>query len=332
MQGERISNVNIVEKALPPRRPFTPSYPKNAAASLVFGLLLGLGLVAGAEYMDQSLRTREEVRNVLKLPVLGAIPQSKALAAHRNATVQDLVVARTSADGQRLDEVPYELTPWAAAYRAFRTSLLVTRGDSARVVAITSALPFEGKTSTAVNLAVVLAQLGKKILVVDCDLHKPRLHEIFRLPIENGVSNIVGGGADPSSAVYATRTPGLFAITAGAEVEDPSALLHADGLGRLLRWARNEFDHVVLDTPPVLAAPDAVLLGREADGVVLCMKGGGTAREQVVRARDELLAGGARILGVVINGLADDGVPHDAAYYRYRGYGGRGAAAGAAGS
>ncbi|HKC24495.1 MAG TPA: capsular biosynthesis protein, partial [Thermoanaerobaculia bacterium] len=90
---------------------------------------------------------------------------------------------------------------------------------------------------------------------------------------------------------------------------------------RLLRHARAEYDHVILDTPPVLAVPDAVLLGREADGVVLCMKGGGPAREQVVRARDELLSGGARILGVVINGLKDDGVPHDAAYYRYRGAG-----------
>jgi capsular exopolysaccharide synthesis family protein len=332
MQGERISNVRIVESALPPARPFKPSYPKNAAAALAFGLLLGLGFAAAAEYMDRSLRTREDVAQVLKLPVLAAIPRSRTFAAHRNATVQDLVLARNAPDGQRLDEVPYELTPWAAAYRAFRTSLLLSRGDAARVVAITSALPVEGKTSTAVNLAVVLAQLGKRILLVDCDLHKPRLHEIFGLPIENGVSNVLTHGSDPGSAIYETRVPGLYAMPAGPPVEDPSALLHTEGLARVLEHAREDFDHVVLDTPPVLSVPDAVLLGREADGVVLCMRGGGAPREQVVRARDELLGSGARILGVVIIGSADETVPKGAAYEGYRGYRGRDVAAGAAGS
>jgi polysaccharide biosynthesis transport protein len=322
MQGERISNVRVVETALPPSRPFTPSPPRNAAAALAFGLLLGCSAAIGAEYMDRSLKTRDDVRQVLKLPVLGAIPRTRALAANRNTTVVDIVAAPQGADGQPLDEVPYTLTPWAAAYRAFRTSLLLTRGEGVRVVAITSALPFEGKTSTAGNLAIVLAQLGKKVLLVDCDLHKPRLHEVFELPIKTGLTTVLSSGGDPAGATYATRVPGVFVVAAGPPVEDPSALLHGEAMERFLRHVRGEFDHVILDTPPVLAVPDAVLLGREADGVVLCMRGGQTAREQVVRARDELLSGGSRILGVVIVGLTgDEAVTRASAYYR--GYGGR---------
>jgi capsular exopolysaccharide synthesis family protein len=318
MQGERISNVSIVESALPPRHPFTPSTPRNAAAALALGLLAGVGLAVGTEYMDRSLKTRDDVRNVLHLPVLGAIPKARVLAMGRNVTVHDIVPVAASGGAE---EGSYPVPPWAAAYRALRTSLLVSRGEATRVIAITSAVPFEGKTSTALNLAVALAQLGKRVLVVDCDLHKPQLAEALGLPQDVGLAEVLSERAERARAVYATRIPGLFALVAGSPVPDPSAILHSEAMGRLLAELRAEFDHVVLDTPPVLAVPDAVLIGRDADGVVLCIKGGGPSREQVVRARDELLQARVRILGVVINGFVveDEGEKS----YAYGAYGRR---------
>jgi capsular exopolysaccharide synthesis family protein len=209
--------------------------------------------------------------------------------------------------------VPVDLLPHtlprstvAEAYRALRTSLLLSTAERPRSVVVTSAIPLEGKTTTATNLAVVLSQLGKKVLLVDGDLHRSRLHEIFKVSNAVGLVSLLTGQTDLGETVYQTDVPGLFVLPAGPTPPNPSGLLSSDRMRQFLEEALTEYEFVILDSPPTLVLADAVLLGHVTAGIILCVRAGKTPREQVVRARDELGRGKGRILGVVLNALKDE--------------------------
>ena len=317
VEGERVSNVRIVERALPPGSRFRPSYRLNGLVGLACGVLLGVGLAFAADYMDRSLRTPEQVSRYLKLPVLGIIPAADAALTRVYATASSTDASsgersRSKVLGSKTPKTPIELLPHtlsrstvAEAYRAFRTSLLLSTVDRPRSVIVTSAVPFEGKTTTATNLAVVLSQLGKKVLLVDADLHRARLHEIFHVSNAIGLVSVLTGHTDHASAVHGTEIPGLSILPAGPTSPNPSGLLSSDRMRRFLDGALTQYDFVVLDTPPVLVLADAVLLGNLTAGIILTVHAGKTPRDQVVRARDELLRSKGRILGVLLNALRD---------------------------
>jgi capsular exopolysaccharide synthesis family protein len=204
----------------------------------------------------------------------------------------------------------------AESYRAFRTSLLLSRAGGVKTIAITSALPGEGKTSTALNLAVVLGQLGKRVLLVDADLHKPRLHEVFSVSNRIGLVSILAESVAPTEAIVKTAIPGVFLVPSGPSSPNPSGLLSSDAMKKFLEFVSLNFDYVVLDSPPVSPVADALLLGHQVDGVVLTIKGGKTPREQITRVRDKLTSSNIRILGVLINSL-DEGIPGYGRYYYY---------------
>jgi capsular exopolysaccharide synthesis family protein len=281
-------------------------------------VLLGIGLAIGADYMDRSLRSPEQVERYLKLPVLGIIPAAAGALSPVYYTAASSTGApggqssRTKFPGSKTPKTPIELLPHtlsrstaAEAYRAFRTSLLLSTVDRPRSVIVTSSVPREGKTTTATNLAVVLAQLSKKVLIVDADLHRARLHEVFHVSNAIGLVSVLTGQTDLASAVHRTEIPGLSVLPAGPTSPNPSGLLSSDRMRRFLDGALTQYDFVVFDTPPVLVLADAVLLGNLTAGIILTVHAGKTPREQVVRARDELLRGKGQILGVLLNALRD---------------------------
>ncbi len=318
VEGDKVSNIRVVERALPPTSPFRPSYSLNLLLGLISGVMLGVGLAFGAEYMDRSLRTPEQVTRYLNLPVLGVIPA----AGRALARIDQTALSRGTPGGEEsaldlpgapLPKASIELLPHtlsrstlAEAYRAFRTSLLLSSAARPRCLAVTSALPLEGKTTTTMNLAVVLAQLGKSVLLVDADLHHSRLHETFHVSNATGLVTVLTGQTEAASAIKETEIPNLSLLPAGPTSPNPSGLLSSGTMRRFLDGAMSRYDFVVVDTPPVLAVADAVVLGHLTGGVILCVHGGKTPRAVVIRARDELLRSNVRILGVLLNALEDE--------------------------
>jgi len=182
-------------------------------------------------------------------------------------------------------------------------------------IVITSSFSREGKTATAVNLAVVLGQLGKRVLLVDADLHRPRLHEIFRISNRTGLVSVLAENLNPDQAITKTHVPDVFVLPSGPSSPNPSGLLSSEAMGNFLEFARLNFDYVILDAPPVAAVADALILGHHTDGVVLCVHGGKTRREHVVGVRDKLFRSKVRVLGVLINNLAEDASGYGALDY-----------------
>lgn len=325
LRGERLSNIRIVDRALPPPVRFRPSYRQNAMVSLFLGCAFGIAMALLLDYLDRSLRTPEQVERILGLPSLGIIPSTKNPGrGYGYGYVKS--AKRRNPDTGKQEETAIELLPHyqprstvSEAYRAFRTALLLSRAGGVKTMAITSTVPGEGKTTTALNLSIVLAQLGKRVLLVGGDLHKARMHEILRVSNRNGLVSILAESVPPSDTITKINNiPGLFVIGSGPTSPNPSGLLASDTMTKFLNFASANFDHVVIDTPPVGAVADAIIIGNQCDGVVLIVKGGATPREQVIRTRDRLRRSNIRILGVLINQLEEDLIGYGK-YYSYYG-------------
>lgn len=319
LRGEHTSNARIVDRALPDWAPFKPSYKKNIALALFGGLAVGVGLALFLSYMDRSLRSVEDVAQHLGLPALGVIPALSSVSA-RSYRYGARLRSKTEGEGAEDPEV-IELLPHsqprsrvAEAYRAFRTALLLSRAGGVKSIVITSCVPKEGKSTTAANLAVVLGQLGKRVLLVDADLHKPRQHEIFRVSNRVGLVSILAEGMESARVIVKTGIPDVFLVPAGPACPNPSGLLSSEAMSKFLELAALNFDFVILDAPPVAPVADPLLIGNQVDGAVICVRGAETLREQVVRVRDRLLWANVRILGVLINNLHANDVAYDGGY------------------
>jgi capsular exopolysaccharide synthesis family protein len=323
LRDELITNVRIVDRALPPPEPFKPSLKKNLLIFGFFGMAVGVGLTFLLHYLDRSLRTPQQVEQFLQLPSLGVVPAVGQTGARLyGLRRRKLPLSRRPEPVLAPSKTAIELlphgdprSPVAEAYRAFRTSLLLSRAGGVRSVVITSGFPEEGKTSTAVNLAVVLAQLGRRVLLVDADLHKSRIHDIFQLSNSVGLVSILAENMEPSRAILKTSVPGVYVVPAGPETPNPSALLSSEAMQKFMELASTNFDHVIVDTPPVLLVSDMLVFAQQADGVVLCVRGGVTPREEALLARDRILRAGIPVLGVLINALEPDSGSY---YHSYR--------------
>ncbi|MFN7986217.1 MAG: polysaccharide biosynthesis tyrosine autokinase [Thermoanaerobaculia bacterium] len=321
MSGMRQPTARVVERATKPEYRFYPSYRQNLQKGLVLGLFLGAAFVLLIDFLDRSVRTQDQVEKFLLLPALGVIPavgtgsgraygygygyrrKRKAAGAAANGT--------SASDGGRpAGEGAVELIPHTnprsvvtEAYRAFRALLLLSRAGGVKSLVVTSAVPGEGKTTTALNLAVTLAQLGRRVILLDADLHKPRIHAILGLSNRKGLVSVLAEGAKLEDVLQTTPVPNLWVVPAGPLTPNPSGLLSSDAMGQLFKELLAAFDYVVFDSPPVLPVADALLLGSITDGVVVTVLGGKTSREVVAKARTKLQRANVKILGVLINNL-----------------------------
>ncbi|MBP7798150.1 MAG: polysaccharide biosynthesis tyrosine autokinase [Thermoanaerobaculaceae bacterium] len=329
LQGIRDSNVTVVDRALPPGAPYRPSLQRNLSIGLVLGLGLGLGLVFLLEYLDRSIKAPEDVERVLSLPTLAVIPDLNEGRdgygtyrygrrygygyghgfgygygqRERSRQAQARAAKKGEPPLEKIELIPYvkPRLPVSEAYRALRTALLMSSADQLHTVLITSAVPGEGKTSTATNLAVVLAQLGNDVLLIDADLRKPRVHEIFSLSNRIGIVNALARKVEFDKVCIPTHVPHLFVTPSGTIPPNPAELLASDRMREMLETIRQRFEYVVIDSPPALPVTDSSILGAIADGVLLCAGAGGLLREDARACRDRLLMSGSRLLGVVLN-------------------------------
>lgn len=349
LQATRESNVRVVDRALVPGAPFAPSMRRDVGMALGLGLFLGIGLIFLLEYLDRSLKTADEAERVLGLPVLAVIPdvlERSSRYGYGTAYSYRRKRKRTGPDGIKLGkrgaakekEKPVgdplkeiELLPQtkprhsiSEAYRSLRTALLLSSAEKLQVVALTSAHSGEGKTATAANLAVVMAQLGRQVLLIDADLRKPRMHRVFNLSNREGLVHCLTGGQPLEQLIQPTGVNGLFLLPSGTIPPNPSELLASDRMRELLQIAQRRFDLVIVDTPPLLAVTDAAVLGSMVDGVVLCLHAGRVQRGEARASSDRLRVSGARVLGTVLNryvaGKGGDD-KHYYYYYQYHAYG-----------
>ena len=313
MTGLRSSNVRIVDPASAPTTPATPNIPRNLLMSLMVGLAGGLSLAFILESRDNAVHSLEQVRMITALPSLAVIPFSSRNSLSLSLT-QAKRLPRTAIAVASSTRPKSEI---AEAYRALRTSILLSKaGRSAKVLMVTSALPQEGKTTTSVNLAIVLAQQGARVLLIEADMRRAGISQIFHLNSDIGLSTILGQKTvpDPEEAIQSVADiPNLMVLPAGPVALNPSEMLASPRMRDLIHSLEPEFDHIIIDTPPVLSVTDAALLSALADSTLLVIRAGMTNRAALRRAHDVLAHVDARIMGVILN--AADFTEPDLYYY-----------------
>jgi exopolysaccharide transport family protein len=311
------SNVAVID---PAERPYTPYLPRPLlflALSVVLGLFLGMGMAFLVDYLDNSLRSPEDVENLVQLPSLGVIPlvSSGRLPPPEESgliTSWKLKGLLTWGYHQRCrEQSPAEekvillqqpRSGAAEAFRHLRTSLMLsTAGDPPRVVVVTSPYPGEGKSTIAVNLAVALAQDGRRVVLLDGDLRKPHLHKILQVEESPGLTNYLAGQAARAAIIKPTGVEQLSLIPAGPLAPAPTELLNSRRFKTLVQELREEFQHLIIDTPPTLGFADARVLAVQADGVLLVAKQDSTSWEAGRQVRQLLQQINAKILGMVLN-------------------------------
>jgi succinoglycan biosynthesis transport protein ExoP len=319
------NNIRVVDYAIAEKKPVAPKRTMIVGLSLLLSLGCGVGLAFFMEYLDDSVRSTEDVENFLHLPSVALIPQVGNAKPKRllgpGAKKAALVSNNVNGTQELLLTDIDKRSPVAEAYRHLRTSILLsTAGRPPRTMLITSSVPSEGKTTTAVNTAISLAQTGAKVLVIDADMRRPRLHSIFNLNNDQGLSALLSRDAtesEISSAIQYDEGSGLFILTAGPVPPNPAELVGSEQMLRFISTVTEKFAHVIIDSPPVAAFTDGVLIAAMVDAVLLVVYSGKSSRKVVARARKLLQDVGARIIGVVLNKVTAAG---SNSYYYYSGY------------
>jgi succinoglycan biosynthesis transport protein ExoP len=322
--GLRSSNIRVVDPALTPTTPARPQKARNILLSFLVGLVGGVGLALFREYLDNTVKSPDDIESLTGLPSLAVVPSLPGLNANQSRFSRlAREAAPQSASGPRVELLSYiqPKSQISEAFRALRTSLLLSQADHPpQVILVTSALPREGKTTAAVNLAVTLAQLGDRTLLMDSDLRKPGIRRALNLTIgkEVGLSSYLAGVSTLDEVMIPHPTiNNLVALTTGPVPPSPADLLSSHRMREAIVELRHRFKFIVIDSPPVMAATDPVILSALTDGVLLVVRSGETPKEAFTRTRDLLAAVKCRLLGVVLNAV-DSSAPDY--YYSYRYY------------
>ncbi len=314
------NNISVAEIAIPPDTAVSPRRLTTVAAAMFLATLFGMGLALFLEYLDDTIRTTEEIENYLQLPALAAIPSFDSVPKRRLALV--------GADDDEQSKAKSELlihadsrSALAEAYRQLRTSILLsTAGHAPKSLLITSSLPSEGKTTTATNTAISLAQTGAKVLIIDADMRRPRLHAVFDIGNGEGLSTLLSSELSEKEILSVIKQdPGtkLHLLTSGPIPPNPAELIGSEQMANIMRYLQKEFTHVVVDSPPIASFTDGVLIASMVDGVILVVHAGKSSRQVIRRSRQLLQDVGAKIFGVVLNNVNLRGQDN---YYYYQSY------------
>ncbi|MEO6726873.1 MAG: polysaccharide biosynthesis tyrosine autokinase [Blastocatellia bacterium] len=323
-RAQQFRDVAIAEPARTPDWPIGPQRLRSVLLSFLLSLAAGVGLCFLLDHLDNTIKTVDDVARYIHLPALGVIPSLNSASARRSgygqrkgalngkhvASTMQATTALAKGDGN---------SPIAEAYRMLRTSiLLAAAGQPPKTILMTSSQPGEGKTTTSVNTGICLSQMGAKVLIIDADMRRPRVHKMFGLNHRCGLSNYLSSDLLLKNVVQPTRIPNLWVLPSGIVPPNSADLLSSEKMYLMLQKLSGYFDHILIDSPPITSVTDPILLSRMVDGVIMVIHGGKSSREMVAHARQELQYVGAKILGVVLNNvnLSRDGYD----YYYYRRY------------
>src|SRR5579884_1512460 len=307
--GIRAGNIQVVDHAAIPLDPFKPKIPRNLLLAIVVGLIGGVGIAFALEFFDKTVKTPEEIREKMRLPVLGAVLRLPENGGYKRlkSPIEKLYMLEPR-------------SPFSEAIRTLRASVMLSSQDhSIRSILVTSCWPGEGKTTIASNLAISLAYGPNRVLLVEADLRHPTLSKTFGISRSSlGLSNYLMFGSEMNEIIHSTDIPQLFVLPSGSvNPSNPSELLHSDEMKELLSKLRSEFNYVVIDSSPAIGLADSIMLSTVADATILVAGAGMAMRRDISHVVKQLSDVGAQFLGVIINGLE---VGKDSYYYRYDQY------------
>ena len=307
------NTIRVIDRATAPTSPIAPKKKLNILLAMIVGAVLGTGLAFFFEYLDNSIKTPEDIKHYLEIPFLGFIPKVslEALTADQASkhSIDTIVAMEPRATASE-------------AYRSLRTNVMFASLERGAILLVTSAGPTEGKSITVANLGITMAQSGSKTLIIDCDLRKPRMHKIFKVAgTEHGLTEMIAnfGTNGHRITVKRTKIENLDVIPCGQIPPNPSELLSSDRLQMLLEALAQKYDKILIDSPPINVVTDPVILSRIAGGVMIIIRAGETRRDVVRRATDQLHDVGAHILGGVLNSvdIQKDNYYYYAYYHNY---------------
>lgn len=308
-KASTISNINIVDPAITPEKPIKPNKRKNLLLGLLIGLMSGIGLAFFVDYLDDTIKDADEAKRILGLPILALIPYIETDADEN----RDAATATISHREPK--------SPVAEAFRSLRTSVHFSAISlDKKVILISSTFPGEGKSTIAANYAITLAQTGGRVLILDCDMRRPTVHEKFGQDRVPGLSELLTGDVATSAAIHASGIDNLHILGAGTIPPNPAELLGSTEMGNLLQKLRGDFDHIVIDAPPLLAVTDATVLTAFSDLVLLVFEPGKVPAKIAARVREILTSIKAPVAGIVV---CDRNAVDESYGYYYGKYGNR---------
>jgi capsular exopolysaccharide synthesis family protein len=297
--------VSVLETATPGGSPVRPKAAQVAGIGLLAGLMVGIGGALLRDLMDQRLRTTEEISTLLRLPVLGAVPFNLSSKTSRHESAMELHLRPRSQASE--------------AYRTVRTAIHFGASDErpSKTILVTSPQPGDGKSTMASNLAIGIAQAGRRVLLIDADCRRPMQHELFRVDDKIGLSNILMGDAVTDGVVQKTGVDRLDILVCGPLPDNPAELLNGQKFLDVLKEASEVYDQVVIDSPPVMAVADARIIAASCDVTILVLRAGASTRKMAERALEALESVGAAVLGVVVNAVPRGNDGYGYYYHRY---------------
>ncbi len=324
-QKEQYNNIRIIDPAQIPNAPAGPRRTLTILLAFLLSTAAAIGLAFFLEYLDNTIKTVEDVERYAKLPALGVIPAIAGSTSLKklpgkseelldgNGTALALSGASIATQLMTLDNQ----STVAEAYRALRTSILLSSaGHPPKSILVTSGRPGEGKTTTAVNTAISLAQLGATVLIIDCDLRRPKVHKVFGITHTHGLSTYLSRETDIDTLIHPLPIPNLSLLPCGPTPPNPAELISSEKMREMMTLLGTKFDHIIIDSPPLINVTDPVILSTLVDGVIMVVHAGKSTRDVIRRASQELTSVGAKVFGVVLNNVNLQREGYDEYYYQ----------------